>query len=50
MFGSDYPHAEGLSGPLSYVDELEGLPDQDIARVLGGNLAEALNLPFAAAA
>ena len=26
VFGSDYPHAEGMSDPLSYVDELEGLP------------------------
>lgn len=50
VFGSDYPHAEGLSDPLSYVDELDGLPDEDIARVIGGNLAEALNLPLAAAA
>ncbi|HXY42641.1 MAG TPA: amidohydrolase family protein [Acidimicrobiales bacterium] len=48
VFGSDYPHIEGMSQPLSYVDELEGLPHDDIARVMGGNLAEALKLPFAA--
>ena len=25
VFGSDYPHIEGMSEPLTYVDELEGL-------------------------
>jgi predicted TIM-barrel fold metal-dependent hydrolase len=48
VFGSDFPHAEGMSDPLSYVDELEGLPKEDIARVMGANLAEAMNLPLAA--
>jgi predicted TIM-barrel fold metal-dependent hydrolase len=48
VFGSDYPHAEGMSEPLSYVDELEGLPREQIAQVMGGNLAEVMKLPFAA--
>jgi predicted TIM-barrel fold metal-dependent hydrolase len=48
VFGSDFPHAEGMSDPLSYVDELEGLPREDIARVMGGNLAEVMKVPFAA--
>ena len=48
VFGSDYPHIEGMSDPLSYVDELAGLPHEDIARVMGGNLAEVMKLPFAA--
>jgi predicted TIM-barrel fold metal-dependent hydrolase len=39
LFGSDYPHPEGLERPRSYVDRLEGLPDADIARIMGGNLA-----------
>lgn len=47
VFGSDYPHAEGMSDPLSYVDELEGLPREDVVRVMGANLAEAMRLPFA---
>ena len=25
LFGSDYPHPEGLADPVSYVDELKGL-------------------------
>ncbi len=48
VFGSDYPHIEGMSDPLSYVNELQGLPHEDIARVMGGNLAEVMRLPFAA--
>ncbi|EFC83754.1 amidohydrolase family protein [Parafrankia sp. EUN1f] len=45
VFGSDYPHAEGLSDPLSYMDDLEGLSREDKAKVMGGNLAAALKLP-----
>jgi predicted TIM-barrel fold metal-dependent hydrolase len=48
VFGSDYPHIEGMSQPISYVDELDGLSHEDVARVMGGNLAEALKVPFAA--
>jgi predicted TIM-barrel fold metal-dependent hydrolase len=48
VFGSDYPHIEGMSEPLSYVDELAGLAHDDVAKVMGGNLAEAMKLPFAA--
>lgn len=38
IFGSDYPHVEGLADPLSYVDELQGLPDADIRKIMGGNM------------
>ncbi len=38
-FGSDYPHPEGMSDPVSFVDELGALPAQDQARIMGGNLA-----------
>jgi predicted TIM-barrel fold metal-dependent hydrolase len=44
VFGSDYPHPEGLAEPLSFMDELDGLPHDDVARIMGGNLAEALHL------
>jgi predicted TIM-barrel fold metal-dependent hydrolase len=39
FFGSDFPHPEGLAEPLSYVDHIAGLPDEQIAMVMGGNLA-----------
>ena len=44
VFGSDYPHPEGLADPVSYAKELDSLPDEDITKIMGGNLAEALNV------
>ena len=38
IFGSDYPHVEGLAEPLSYAHELAGLPQADIQRIMGGNM------------
>ena len=29
LFGSNYPHPEGLHDPISYVDELKALDDED---------------------
>ena len=48
VFGSDFPHPEGLAQPRSYVDELAGLPEADIARIMGGNLAEVVKPDVAA--
>ena len=45
LFGSDYPHPEGLAEPASYVNELSGAPDQTIRKIMGGNLAKLMNLP-----
>ena len=44
VFGSDFPHPEGMSDPLSFVDELDGLSDADTAKVMGGNLARLMNV------
>jgi predicted TIM-barrel fold metal-dependent hydrolase len=44
LFGSDYPHPEGMSDPISYVDELEGLSDGDVRKVMGGNLLGLMGL------
>ena len=30
LFGSDFPHPEGLRDPLSYIDHLDGLSDDDV--------------------
>jgi predicted TIM-barrel fold metal-dependent hydrolase len=48
VFGSDFPHPEGLAQPTSYVDELKGLPDEDIARIMGANLTEVIRPDIAA--
>jgi hypothetical protein len=39
LFGSDFPHPEGLADPLSYVNHLDRLTDEDIRKVMGGNFA-----------
>jgi predicted TIM-barrel fold metal-dependent hydrolase len=38
IFGSDFPHVEGLASPLSYVDELTDVPQADIRKIMGGNM------------
>jgi len=46
LFGSDYPHPEGLAEPVSYLDHLPpGLPDEDVAKIMGGNLARIMRVP-----
>ena len=44
VFGSDYPHPEGLEEPLSYVERLKGVPDEDVRKIMGGNLNRLLGL------
>jgi predicted TIM-barrel fold metal-dependent hydrolase len=38
VFGSDYPHPEGLADPVSYADHLTGLSDQQISDFMGDTL------------
>jgi predicted TIM-barrel fold metal-dependent hydrolase len=44
LFGSDYPHPEGLADPLSFVDVLPDLSKEEQAKVMGGNLARLMNV------
>ena len=44
LYGSDYPHPEGLGDPVSYVDELKGLPDDAVQKIMGGNLARLMGV------
>jgi predicted TIM-barrel fold metal-dependent hydrolase len=49
IFGSDYPHPEGLAEPCSYVDHLPpDLPQEDVAKIMGANLAHIMRVPVAA--
>ena len=41
MFGSDFPHPEGMSDPLRYSEVVERLPSDDQALIMGGTLREA---------
>lgn len=45
VFGSDYPHPEGLAEPLSYVNQLEGRPVEDVSKIMGSTLYGLLGLP-----
>ncbi len=44
LFGSDYPHPEGMSDPITFVDDLDGLDEESIAKVMGGNLSRLMNV------
>src|SRR5579859_2483162 len=37
LFGSDFPHAEGLAEPTAFIKELDGVPDADVRKVMYGN-------------
>lgn len=42
IFGSDWPHPEGLANPINLVDDLaaHGLNEDEQRKVMGGNLVE----------
>jgi predicted TIM-barrel fold metal-dependent hydrolase len=44
LFGSDYPHPEGMSDPISFVDDLTSLAPDDVAKVMGGNLSRLMGV------
>ena len=44
MFGSDFPHPEGMADPLAYSEVVEGLPDDQQALIMGGSIAKALKV------
>ena len=37
LFGSDFPHGEGLAEPISFVDDLDGFAPDEIRRVMRDN-------------
>ena len=37
LFGSDYPHAEGLADPVSFVDDLPGFPKDEVEQIMRHN-------------
>jgi predicted TIM-barrel fold metal-dependent hydrolase len=44
IFGSDWPHIEGMQTPLDYLEELDGIPSADVQRIVRDNARE-LNTP-----
>ena len=44
IFGSDFPHPEGLADPISFIDEIKDLPDDTVQKIMGGNLHRLMNV------
>ena len=44
LFGSDFPHPEGLADPVSYVKQLDGVPEPVVRKIMGGNLARLMGI------
>ena len=42
IFGSDFPHPEGLGDPISYANDLEGLSDVQVRKIMSDNLKDLL--------
>lgn len=50
LFGSDWPHGEGLESPVSFTDELKGFSDSDIRKVMRDNALDLLGVKVGSAA
>jgi predicted TIM-barrel fold metal-dependent hydrolase len=44
IFGSDFPHIEGLADPISWAEEVSGLDGATLRKVMGGNMMDLLGL------
>lgn len=49
LFGSDFPHPEGLEEPLSYSEKLEGFTGEETRKIMGSNLEGLVQLRPASA-
>jgi predicted TIM-barrel fold metal-dependent hydrolase len=45
LFGSDWPHGEGVALPLDFTKELGGFDDTAVARIMRDNCLEFLGTP-----
>jgi predicted TIM-barrel fold metal-dependent hydrolase len=45
LFGSDWPHGEGLAEPLQFTKELAGFNDADVRRMMRDNALDYLGAP-----
>jgi predicted TIM-barrel fold metal-dependent hydrolase len=44
LFGSDFPHPEGLAEPAKFVEDLAHLPEEQVRKFMGGNLARLMGV------
>ena len=45
LFGSDWPHSEGIANPVDFAEKLTALGDAGTRRVMRSNVAELIGLP-----
>jgi predicted TIM-barrel fold metal-dependent hydrolase len=45
LFGSDWPHGEGVASPLDFTKELGGFDESDVQRIMHDNCEELLGSP-----
>jgi predicted TIM-barrel fold metal-dependent hydrolase len=43
LFGSDFPHAEGLADPLAFVRDLDGFSEAEVKLIMRDNALTVLN-------
>ena len=44
VFGSDFPHSEGIPDPMQYVSQLRGLDDLTVRKIMRDNLSHFLGI------
>jgi hypothetical protein len=44
MFGSDFPHPEGMADPLAYAEIVEPLPLDQQRLIMGGSLEKVMGV------
>ena len=49
LFGSDWPHGEGLESPVSFTAELVGFSDTEIRKIMRDNALGLLGVPVGSA-
>jgi predicted TIM-barrel fold metal-dependent hydrolase len=50
LFGSDYPHPEGLPEPFGWAEEVANLyPPEAVRKIMGGNMFDLLGVKAPAA-
>jgi predicted TIM-barrel fold metal-dependent hydrolase len=50
LFGSDWPHGEGLQTPIDYVAELAAFGDADVRKIMRDNAVDLLGVKVSSAA
>jgi hypothetical protein len=49
MFGSDFPHPEGMADPLAYSEVVEEMPSEEQELIMGGTISRLMGYETAAA-